>query len=308
MDASQQLWVSDDLLEYLLSMLDLPTMVAFASVNPLAVSVLSRPTMWRRFFKRTYHMNMNTKSFQEEANEVIKARQKAPMIADILKMMECKESRLLELLDHICQAFPVVEDKNSDFYDGEIKLSFGGSSRTISPTSFKILDSIVLHLEPNMIEVEEVTLFTDPKFLESQIIRQQAEVKTIKITYFEESSDSDSFLAVIEKYSSWEIERFEMYTEDDEDEPNWIRWAEVSDKGTIKTLVVHGLGLGCPETVRKVWLATKEMIIHVGSLPKTYARENQSCYAYIRQEEGENGWARILKMIEEKDQIIGTRK
>ena len=70
MDASQQLWVSDDLLEHLLSMLDLPTMVAFASVNPLAVSVLSRPTMWRRFFKRTYHMNMNTKSFQEEAKEV----------------------------------------------------------------------------------------------------------------------------------------------------------------------------------------------------------------------------------------------
>ena len=41
MEASQQFWMSEDLLEHLLPMLDLPTLMTIAYVNPLVVSLLS---------------------------------------------------------------------------------------------------------------------------------------------------------------------------------------------------------------------------------------------------------------------------
>ena len=60
------------------------------------------------------------------------------MIADILKMMECQESRLLDFVEHISQAFPVDEDDEGRFpCGGKIKLNLGGL---------------------NVVEVEEVTL------------------------------------------------------------------------------------------------------------------------------------------------------
>ena len=43
MGAIQEFWMSEDLLEQLLPMLDLSTTLALASVNPLAVSLLCRP-------------------------------------------------------------------------------------------------------------------------------------------------------------------------------------------------------------------------------------------------------------------------
>ena len=81
------------------------------------------------------------------------------MIADILKIMECQESRLLDFVEHISQAFPVDEDDEGRFpYGGEIKLSLGENSRTISPAGFMYLEYVVSHLESNVIKVEEVTL------------------------------------------------------------------------------------------------------------------------------------------------------
>ena len=134
MDASQQFWMSEDLLEQLLPMLDLPTIVALASTNPLAVSLLSRPPLWRQFlFRLTQHGEMCIiwseacpRSFPncdvEDSTSVYK--HKTPMIADILEMMECQESRLLEFVDHISQAFPVDEDDEGRFpYGGKIKLA-----------------------------------------------------------------------------------------------------------------------------------------------------------------------------------------
>ena len=81
----------------------------------------------------------------------------------------------------------------------------------------------------------------------------------------------------------------------------WGKWAEVSPKGDIGYILVgSGLDLGRPELVRKVWLATKEISIDV----EWRISEN---VVHVRKEEGENGWARILQIITDQDQME-TRK
>ena len=132
MDASQQFWMSDDLLEHLLPMLDLPTLANIASVNPLVVSLLSRPQRWLQLLKRTYQLPTAEEYYgvgKWPLEEHFSIRPKAALIANILNRMECQESRLLEFLDFIGQTLP-LRDGHLEFA-GKIKLNLGGSSRTI---------------------------------------------------------------------------------------------------------------------------------------------------------------------------------
>ena len=305
MDASQQVWMSEDLLEHLLPMLDLPTMKNFASANPLALSVLSRPPMWRRILKRTYQPVYKSDDMIGDYNDWKSFRQEAPMIADLLKMLEDQQSGLYELLDYVCEAFPLPECD-----DGKVKLSVCGRSRTINGVSFMLMESVVSHLEFNVMEVEEFS-YEDPDDMErdppdvewdelldalvSHVPRQQREVNSIKIQMIGDSCDSEKFLATLGKSTSWSIDDLFI---DDSFEPGheyelWTRWAELAAKGEIKGLMVHDSEFGCPEAMRKVWLAVTEEI--------------HSEYGVIFKSEGENGWARFLKIIEEKGRMA-TRK
>ena len=157
-------------------------------------------------------------------------------------------------------------------------------------------------------EVEEVILenydeewFSAHEAIVSQISRQQTEVKTLKIETIDESSDSESFLSALRKCSSWSIDMVALNIEIGHEDEVWGKWAEISPKGDIGYLLVDsGLDLGRPELVRKVWLATKEISIDV----EWRMSEN---VVHVRKEEGENGWARILQIITDQDQME-TRK
>ena len=248
---------------------------------------------------------MDKEPIDETKREEIKSfRQDAPMIADLLKMLEDQQSGLHELLDYVCEAFPLPECD-----DGKVKLSVCGRSRTINGVSFMLMESVVSHLEFNVMEVEEFS-YEDPDDVErdpgaewdelldalvSHVPRQQREVNSIKIQMIGDSCDSEKFLATLGKSTSWSIDDLFI---DDSFEPGheyelWTRWAELAAKGEIKGLMVHDSEFGCPEAMRKVWLAVTEEI--------------HSEYGVIFKSEGENGWARFLKIIEEKGRMA-TRK
>ena len=305
-------------------MLDLSTIVALASTNPLAVSLLSRPPLLRQFlFRLTQHGEMCIiwseacprscpKCDEEDRYCTSVYKQKAPMIADILKMMECQESRLLDFVEHISQAFPVDEDDEGRFpYGGEIKLSLGENSRTISPAGFMYLEYVVSHLDSNVVKVEEVTLADcawDEKALFSHITRQQTEVKNFRITEGYFPSISDGLLSALAKSSSWSASSITMWNDD---ESTWRGLAEVSSKGEIEELSIR-LDSGsvecsdfrCPETLTKVWQTTKACHL---TLINYYVRkeDGKNGWAriddYVRKEDGENGWARILELIARKE-------
>ena len=299
MDASQQFWLSDDLLEHLLPMLDLPTMKNLASVNPLAVSVLSRPPMWRRILKRTYQRGLSYDPIDGDwpREELESFRQEAPKIADLLKMLEDQQSGLHELLDYVCEAFPLPE------FGAEVKLRVCGRSRPISGRGFMFMESVVSYLEVNVMEVEEFS-FEETDDVEwdllldalvSHVPRQQREVNSIKIPAIEIElkSDSEKLFAILGKSTSWSIGS--LFIDWELGHEFWTKWAELAAKGKIRRLHVyppHGR-LGCPEAMRKVWLAVTEEI--------------STDIACIFKSEGENGWAWILTIIEEEERMA-TRK
>ena len=335
MDAIQEFWMSEDLLEQLLPMLDLPTIVAFASANTLALSVLFRPLAWRRFLKRSFKPTGSSK--QEFRN--------AHMISDLLEMANSKESRLLgskaareslslqllDFVDHICQVFPGLHDKAVKSHlarlgkvDDEIKLLLGGNSKSVSLDGFLILDRVEWYLGSNVMAVEEVTLdhLADLKCTEAladQISRQQTKVKMVKIhiqmttpwnvCYSAGRKYVDNFFTIIRNCSSWSLNRLWLQGLD---ESIWRKLAEVSSKGKIGSLSVDASALGCRDAVREVWLATTESlsISRLEKLPISCLRESENggrsisgVYTIIWREDGEAGWERIVGMITEKEEI-----
>ena len=175
-------------------MLDLTTLETIASASLLVVSLLSRPQRWLQLLKRTYQFP-NAEEVKEKGWYSVEAwleieyfhiPLKAPMIANILNMMECQESGLLAFLDFIEQVVPVRFRDDDDEFEGKIKLNLGGSSRTISNTSFIFLEQVVSYLDSKVMEVEEVTLVLvvedalAERALVSQVSRQQAALRFLK--------------------------------------------------------------------------------------------------------------------------------
>ena len=173
------------------------------------------------------------------------------------------------------------------------------------------MQSVVSHLEFNVMEVEEFS-YEDPDDVEgaewdelldalvSHVPRQQREVNSIKISSIDNSSDSESFLATLGKSSSWSIFALTIDVEPGHEYELWTRWAELAAKGEIGALFVDYSELGSPEAMRKVWLAVTEGIY-------TEVTQDITDYGDIFKSEGENGWARFLKIIEEKGRMA-TRK
>ena len=341
MDAIQEFWMSEDLLEQLLPMLDLPTTLALASVNPLAVFLLCRPLAWRRFLKRSFKPTGSFRQMFRNAN----------MISELLKMANVKESRflgskdareslslqLLDFVDHICQVFPGLDEEEVTSHLGresktdkfeEIKLLLGGKSRSVSLDGFLILDRVDWYLGSNAMVVEEVTLnrFIENLYTEAlpyQISRQQAKVKMVKIhspIIFSQDGRGlrtqyvDHFLTIIRNSSSWSLNKLWLhgFNKASHDESIWSSLAEISSKGKIGSLSVDASALGCRDAVREVWLATTEFwsISGLEKLPISCLRENEigersmsGLHSIIWKEDGEVGWERIMGMITEKEEI-----
>ena len=139
MAAVQEFWLSEDLLEYLLPMLDIPTTWAFASVNPLALSILSRPLPWRRFLKRSFKpCRMSKLDLRTEMFKIFKKQDlENAMIADLLRMANAKVPQLQDFLDHLREVFPVLDVEESRF--GEVGVVEILSAATCNQSAFKVL-------------------------------------------------------------------------------------------------------------------------------------------------------------------------
>ena len=343
MDAIQEFWMSEDLLEQLLPMLDLPATVAFASVNPLALSVLFRPLAWRRFLKRSFKPTGSSKQDFQNAH----------MISDLLEMANSKESRLLgskaarkslslqlwNFVDYICQVFPGMDEKAAKSHLArearlgkveEIKLLLGGNSKSVSLDGFLILDRVEWYLGSNAIVVEEMTLDRLAEAVADQIARQQTKVKMVKIHNQTISSLDchakrkyvDNIFSIIRNSSSWTLNRlwFHGFNKESRNESIWNNLAEVSSKGKIGQLSVDASALGCRGAVREVWLATTEFwsISGLEKLPISRLRENEigeirsifmhTLHTIIRREDGEAGWEKIVGMITEKEEIAKKKR
>ena len=115
----------------------------------------------------------------------------------------------------------------------------------------------------------------------------------------------ESFLSIARKCSSWSLNKLllEEFDKQDLDESIWSGLAEVSSTGSIGSLCVDASALGCRESVRKVWLATRQhwSISGLGKLPASRLREAELgadlsvLHTIFWREEGEAGWRRMMK-------------
>ena len=335
MDATQEFWMSEDLLEHLLPMLDLVTTLNLAFVNPLVVSLLRRPAAWHHFLERSY----------KPANLFPQEFEVSQQITLLLKMMEDDEEQLLlHLLDFICEMFkmPCREQlKSSLGMDSikvrEIKLNLKGNSKLVFLDGFVILQHVVSSLESKVMTVEEVTLekgemergslppeerLRFEKALALQMSRQQFEAKVHfqelslsskgSIDPWDDKNDIKSIITILKNSSSWTVNKLKL---EGLDESVWGSLAEVAHKGSISDVRVTASDLHCSEALRKIFGATTGTWLVTGvegySLSKSTKERNLYLGLFeqsqvqtvicVRGGEGAEGWARIQEIIMENE-------
>ena len=104
-EAEELFWMTPELVEYLLSFLDPASILVLAKAHPFAKQVLQRGLNWTRMIKRSCPQQslILQKPFQQELAAAARALE--PII-ETLHLLGKSESRLLQLLEIICERFP----------------------------------------------------------------------------------------------------------------------------------------------------------------------------------------------------------
>ena len=104
-EAEDLFWMTPELVEHLLSFLDPASILVLAKAHPIAQQVLQRGLNWTRLIKRSCPQQslILQKPFQLEMAAAARALE--PII-ETLHLLGKSESRLLQLLEIICERFP----------------------------------------------------------------------------------------------------------------------------------------------------------------------------------------------------------
>ena len=280
----QIFWMTEDLVEHLLPMLDLPSTHAIASTSPLALSLVKRPLVWKQLLQSSW------KLFCKDFNNV-------DLMVDLLKLMNDPEPQLLSFLEHICQNFPLLRLNRPK---GEIILRLGTNSKVVKPDCFKLMQYVVASMGSKVMDVMDMQLrcFGEEvgRALASQASQQQQEVRWASLRgliFNEEGGDwkkenVKNCISLLQNCSNWSVNGLYLHSIG---ETVWRSLAEVSTKGEIKFVEVkrEALVLGRPADVRKVWQATKSYWRIIG-LTDLIEREGEG--------KEEEGWDKIVEVWE----------
>ena len=108
-DAQYIFWMTPELLNKLLPMLNTQAVWSLATAQPLIVKVLQNTLTWNQLIRGSSHWSMSTvhpasKEFSEITLEL--NRTEMSYLAGILKKMKDPKPYLIDLLNLICQRFP----------------------------------------------------------------------------------------------------------------------------------------------------------------------------------------------------------
>ena len=268
---------SKDLMEQLVSYLDLPSLLALASVHQLTLEVLQQRSMWRDLVLGS---KLVKPKFWHCGNNVeIKAMLgRVDMLTTLLKLIGDQGPLLQILLETICSNFPPSRDENG--HKDEISIQFSSlcSPRrfSISPTGFLLLERAESQMKSQMQIVTEVQLhylwdsLAAP--LSSRASRQSAPVKVLRceVAEFTDEEEAVQWISFLQRCSQWSVESFCLY---ELGKLGWTHLARALDggRGSLGSVSASRevVAVARMEEVRQVWEVTrleKKVLLHPESL------------------------------------------
>ena len=268
---------SKDLMEQLVSYLDLPSLLALASVHQLTLEVLQQKSMWRDLVRGS---KLVKPKFWHCGNNVeIKAMLgRVDILTTLLKLIDDPGPLLQILLETICSNFPPSRDENG--HKDEISIQFSSicSPRrfSISPTGFLLLERAESQMKSNMQMVTEVQLhylwdsLAAP--LSSRATRQSAPVKVLRceVAEFTDEEEAVKWISFLQRCSKWSMESICLY---ELGKLGWTQLARALDggRGSLGSVSASRevVAVARIEEVRQVWEVTRlenKFLLHPESL------------------------------------------
>ena len=268
---------SKDLMEQLVSYLDLPSLLALASVHQLTLEVLQQRSMWRDLVLGS---KLVKPKFWHCGNNVeIKAMLgRVDMLTILLKLIDGPGPLLQMLLETICSNFPPSRDENG--HKDEISIQFssicGPRKFSISPTGFLLLERAESQMKSDMQIVTEVQLhylwdsLAAP--LSSRASRQSAPVKVLRceVAEFTDEEEAVQWISFLQRCSKWSVQSICLY------ELGKLGWTRLTralggSRGSLGSVSASRevVAVARMEEVRQVWEVTRlenKLLLHPESL------------------------------------------
>ena len=290
MKAMENFWMNKGLLEHLLSMLDLASILAVASIRPLVLQLIKRPLLWQHLLRNSWQL-------------ILKDSFNVDLMTDLLKMMKDPEPLLLDFLEHICKKFSLLGLMQVGEHKGEIMVQLDDNCKVLGPRCFQLMQYMVTQMESKLMVVREVHLEYFGGLvgtaLASQVTQQQQVVRSVSFRWGlifnkeggEEATwkkeDARNCISLLQNCSNWSVKGLYLHNIG---ESVWRSLARASMKGEIEFVEVklESLILGRPSDVRRVWMATKSYWRIIGLTDDLIEREGEE----------EEGWAKIQEIFE----------
>ena len=262
MDASQKCFHNEDILEVLLTFMDLPSTLALASCHPLTVRILQQQHQWQNLINRA---KLNEQTWL--STKISAMQKRVFFLCKTLKMME--KSLIVpfldRLLDHIFVSFPPTRDTNGSKDSISIKLkSFEqGQELKISPVGFMLVALVEANMGLRHI-LTQVKVKSRMKYkawypldraLSSHAKLQGVQVMSLDMEYLKLDKNYLLFLLEVKQWKVCHLNLCGLV-----DGFSWGRLAKALDKGgEVECVIVsqHTLMSGGREgDVQRVWEAS----------------------------------------------------
>ena len=268
------------MLAQLIPLLDLSSVLALATVQPLVLSLLQRSFIWKNLIRRS----------TVSGNEL--CREKIGKLVEILKLIEEPEQRLLELLHVICESYPEVlgggkeEDKEeNEEQDGEeeedeegykeykyfdlesvlVTCSVHPVGHKVSTEGFEVLELVEGSMGTTLQKVEEIEVeqFNENLFdfflasaLLARIKRQKEPLKKVKMNRVELLASTGATTTLLENAEKWDIRRFHLQRDYGEMGWSWLAENLKRNKYALETIWLSAVVMARAkrEELKGIWV------------------------------------------------------
>ena len=211
--AEQQFWGTPELVEKLLSFLDLAATKELAECHRLTRQILGSAFVWKKLIKKTLpgdgHIDVDPESLPKEDDpHLASVRPKAKLLSQILNLIDARPQLEMALLHTICERYPRVNfPRFPDGYNHVSVTCFSCNEiHQVLPWGFVLLEEVeatlgsrnqsILYVELGHLSLEGPLLTA----LGSRLTRQQDERVTLRLQRVKcDSMESvDAFATLVE--------------------------------------------------------------------------------------------------------------
>ena len=311
--AEKKFWKMPELVTKLVSFLDGQSTLVLAQAHQLTLEVVQQPFVWNKVVRRTCPDSKNLQNLQIQILFAMNEDKMKPLLA-ILDMSKGAHEMKLTLLEVICERFPPYLDEE-EIMTETVEVSFSCPNQPVSPLGFLLLEEVELAsgFPPNLkVANASLAVLKEPLLtaLSRRVSGEQEQSNNVQISLRGSvvCGTTEEVHAFADIATSCKFTSSATVVVGDIGGEGWAALGKVAETygglgSAFKIFCVRRFLVGAKrEDLRKLWESVQSWTVMVNG-PETELLHMED----FDKDEGEDGWERLVKLLERSPEEINQR-